>query len=238
MQLKVISTGSNGNCLLIENNKKYVMLDCGAPFKSVLKAVDFKVNDIDFCFAGHKHFDHISAIYEVNKAFIPIYSSIEMQEEFRFCYVCPIGTFMPKQIGEWVFRSFDLSHDEHNIGLLMQNTDNQQVIAYISDTGYIKSNLVGVNILICECNYIESMIQTEELQDRYRRIHSTHLSLERLLSYLSKIDKSVMHKIILVHLSDRNSDEVAMVSAVQEFTGIQTYAAHNGEVINLDFQPF
>ena len=142
------------------------------------------------------------------------------------------------EIGNWRIRSFSLEHDSDNTGFLIQHTETLQKICYITDSGFVRSNPIGVNILICECNYIESLIQTEELQDRYRRIHSTHLSLERLLSYLSKIDKSVMHKIVLVHLSDKNSDEKAMVSAVQEFTGIQTFAAHNGETIDLNEQPF
>jgi phosphoribosyl 1,2-cyclic phosphodiesterase len=161
-----------------------------------------------------------------------------MQEKYRFCYVCPTGTFLPKTIGNWIFKGFELSHDELNLGFIIHNTESKQNICYICDTGYIKTAPQNINVLVVECNYIESMIQTEELEDRYRRIHSTHMSLERLLSYLSKIDKSVMHKIILVHLSDTNSNEQAMVNAVQEFTGIQTFAAHNGETIDLNETPF
>ena len=203
MEMIIVGTGSSGNCALIKDSSSYLMLDCGVPFNKVLQAIDYKVNDIQLCLLSHFHGDHILAINDVNRAFIPIYSSIEMQEKYRFCYVCPTGTFLPKTIGNWSFKGFELCHDESNMGFVIHNTESKQNICYICDTGYIKTAPQNIHVLVVECNYIESMIQTEELQDRYRRIHSTHLSLERLLSYLSKIDKSVMHKIILVHLSDR-----------------------------------
>jgi ribonuclease BN (tRNA processing enzyme) len=142
------------------------------------------------------------------------------------------------EIGNWKIRSFALEHDSDNTGFLIEHKETLQRTCYITDSGFCRSNPIGVHHLIIECNYQDELLKSEEMEDRFRRVKSTHMSLERLLSWLSKIDKSVMHKIILVHLSDRNSNEQAMVSAVQEFTGIQTYAAHNGETIDLSDVPF
>jgi phosphoribosyl 1,2-cyclic phosphodiesterase len=134
--------------------------------------------------------------------------------------------------------TFKLEHDSDNTGFLIQHKETKQIIMYATDSGFIRTAPLGVNILIIECNFMESLVKTEEMEDRFKRVFSTHMSLERLLSYLSKIDKSVMHKIILVHLSDRNSHEATMISEVEKTTGIKTFAAHNGETIDLNPCPF
>lgn len=238
MNLKVIGSSSKGNCILIQNNGKYVMLDCGMPFEKVLKAVDFKVSDIDFCFACHRHSDHISAIDDVNKAFIPIYSSADVKETYPFVNVCPIGDEPIKCVGEYGFKSFELQHDEHNIGLILKHFPTDRIIAYICDTGFVKAMPIGVSILIIECNYINAMLHVPEMEERYVRVKETHMSLERLESYLKKIDRSKLTHIILVHLSDRNADEAFMVKSISDLTGVQVTAASNGKNINLDEIPW
>jgi len=111
-------------------------------------------------------------------------------------------------------------------------------VLYLTDTGYIKAAPVGVNILIVECNFVEALIRVEEMEDRFKRVKSSHMSLERLVSWLKKIDRSKLTHIVLIHLSDSNSDEKLMVDTIKELTGVQVFAAHNGETICLDEIPF
>ena len=184
-------------------------------------------------------FDHSRSIELLLRQYVEVVMSEATRKELEFTdWYQHLHTKEYNEIGNWRVRSFALEHDSDNTGFYIQHKETKQNVIYATDSGFIRSNPIGCHVLIIECNFIESLIHTDDMEDRFKRVYSTHMSLERLLSWLSKIDKSVMHKIILVHLSDRNSNEQAMVSAVQEFTGIQTFAARNGEVVNLDFQPF
>lgn len=64
------------------------------------------------------------------------------------------------------------------------------------------------------------------------------MSLNRLCDTLQANDLSQAVKIILVHLSDKRSDEKRMVETVQELTGIETIAADAGMSIELNLTPF
>lgn len=236
MRLHILGNNSAGNCYLIEENSHYLMLDCGVSFNEVLKAVKFKVNDIVACCVSHFHADHCSSIADINKAFIPIYAG-ERSDAYPFVRELPTD-------GDWAnvgdgkfLRSFRLDHDESNYGFVVTGFRKGQSLAYISDTGFIKANPKGLQILIVECNFIEALLKTNE-EDRYKRIYSSHMSLERLCKWLSKIDRSKLQKIILVHLSDTNSSERIMIETIKELTGIETIAPKNGDIISLEPTPF
>jgi phosphoribosyl 1,2-cyclic phosphodiesterase len=145
------------------------------------------------------------------------------------------------KVRNWVIRPFETFHDAPgSLGYLIENTVEDIKIAYITDTGYIRYTFPGLNVLIVECNFEEATIEKnrEEMADRYLRVRESHMSLERLLSYLSKTDKSQLRKIILVHLSDNNSTESTMTDKVKAATGVDVYAANEGQVISLDRTPF
>ena len=51
MNYKIVSSGSQGNCVIIEN----LMIDCGIAYKDLEKYLP----DIDYLFITHKHGDHL-----------------------------------------------------------------------------------------------------------------------------------------------------------------------------------
>ena len=151
-----------------------------------------------------------------------------------------LHTDADKQItlGNWIIKSFKLEHDTDNVGYIMYNTQTKQRICYITDSGFCRYIPTDINILIIECNYINAMLHVPEMEERYMRIKGSHMSLERLCSYLSKIDRGKLQHIILIHLSDTNSDAMLMVKTIHDLTGVDTRAASNGDNINLDEIPF
>lgn len=56
MRMKVVGTGSSGNCyLLFDDEGRALVLDCGVKLESVKKALDFNVSCISGCFVSHSH---------------------------------------------------------------------------------------------------------------------------------------------------------------------------------------
>lgn len=75
MNIIFSSTGSDGNCTVIENeNKELIMVDCGIPIKQIDKAIGYRVPSILACLCTHKHFDHSASHKDVTLKSIPLYA--------------------------------------------------------------------------------------------------------------------------------------------------------------------
>ena len=53
MTLTVLSSGSSGNCYVIQNETEALIIEAGVPFKEVKKALDFNVMKIKGVIASH-----------------------------------------------------------------------------------------------------------------------------------------------------------------------------------------
>jgi ribonuclease BN (tRNA processing enzyme) len=131
-------------------------------------------------------------------------------------------------------KSFDSEHDlPGTLGFMIQNRLSDGVICYITDSGFVKTAPKGVQTLIIECNYVDELMDYSETKEVQMRTKESHMSLERLKSYLGKIDLSELKTVVLVHLSDRHSNERQMVREIQEITHARVFAAHAGDIYDL-----
>lgn len=53
--LKVLATGSKGNCYLLQAGNDKLLLECGIPYKEILKGLDFNLNGVQGCLISHEH---------------------------------------------------------------------------------------------------------------------------------------------------------------------------------------
>lgn len=133
------------------------------------------------------------------------------------------------KIGTWTVKPFKCVHDaEGTVGYFISQGENR--IVYMTDTAYSRYTFEGLTHLYIECNHsveiMRSHVHGGDIHaDRYRRTRQNHMSLETLLSFLDEIDKSRLQEIVLLHLSDGNSDEKAFKEAVQKKAGCPVYVA-------------
>jgi hypothetical protein len=64
------------------------------------------------------------------------------------------------------------------------------------------------------------------------------MSLDRLVSYLDKAKMPNLRNVVIVHLSDSNSNEAHMLDELRKKTGVTVDAAREGLTVNLDKVPF
>lgn len=55
MLLKVVGTGSSGNCYILENENEALILEAGCRMKSALKTIDYNVSKISGVLITHEH---------------------------------------------------------------------------------------------------------------------------------------------------------------------------------------
>ena len=58
MKLKVLGSGSSGNCYILENDNEALIIEAGLPFMKVKKALNFNVMKIKAVLITHIHSDH------------------------------------------------------------------------------------------------------------------------------------------------------------------------------------
>lgn len=134
LEYEVISSGSKGNAVKIEN----VLVDCGVPYKRIKKAL----YHVDYLLITHKHRDHIiKRTYELIRKDFPNITVITNLEVAKFVnddvdYV--IGLREPLEVGEYTFEAFKCVHDVMTYGYFWSWTDPEteevKNIIYATDT--------------------------------------------------------------------------------------------------------
>ena len=73
MRLKVLGSGSKGNCYILENETEALVIEAGLPLMEVKRALDFNVKKIKAVIVSHVHGDHHKYWHEYVMAGIPVF---------------------------------------------------------------------------------------------------------------------------------------------------------------------
>ncbi|HDY88546.1 MAG TPA: MBL fold metallo-hydrolase [bacterium] len=147
------------------------------------------------------------------------------------------------QIGSWRVMAFDVSHDcEQPYGYLIHSEQTGNIL-FVTDTGYVNHRFDNLNNIIVELNYsdeiLESNIASGRLHGSMRnRVYNTHISLSVLIDLLKANDLTHVANIVLVHLSDTNSNAEEFKQAVIDATGKNVIIADKDMTINFSKTPF
>ena len=55
MNIKVIGSGSSGNCYRIDDGKTALLIECGLPIKKIKEKLNFNLTGICGCLLSHSH---------------------------------------------------------------------------------------------------------------------------------------------------------------------------------------
>ena len=230
IELQTLASGSTGNAYLLSNGASALLLEAGISIKLLRQRSGFRLSGLDGALVSHEHQDHAAAVPELMQMGVDVYLSRGTADALgtsghRLHTVRALERF---QIGSWTVLPFDTVHDaEEPLGFLL--TDGTHKILYATDTRYLLNRFRGVTHWLIECNHSQKLLR-ESVNEGHvhpslaHRVRWNHMSLETLQRMLGANDLSRAEAIHLLHLSDDNSDEDGFVRAIQEQTGIPTYA--------------
>jgi phosphoribosyl 1,2-cyclic phosphodiesterase len=242
MEIKILASGSKGNCYVIDDGQTKLLLEAGIPFKQIQKALDFKVSEIHGCLISHSHADHSRAAAELARLGFEVYASegtltaLNIESFYYTHSVWSRETGEQFQIRSWNILAFPVEHDASEpLGFLLQ-TGSERLL-YATDTAYIRYRFEGLTHLMLECNYSLDLIkdnvaagETERVVKR--RVIKSHMSLETVKSLLIANDLSKVVAVYLLHLSSANSSAENFKVEIQKLIGKPVYIAQeNGGVI-------
>lgn len=247
MELKILGSGSSGNCYIFDNGKEALVVECGISFKDVQRAVDFNVSRIVGALISHEHQDHAKHLWHFRDARIPVYMS-----EGTFNEVCRgrrggfpliLHAGHETQIGGFTVLPFGTQHDAAEpLGFLIKHVEMGNVL-FATDTYYLSYTFADLNNILIECNYsvniLEANIATGNLPRALRdRTVKSHCSLCTCREILLANDLSKVNNIVLIHLSDGNSNAADFQREIFDISGKNVFVAAAGMTLSFNKTPF
>lgn len=207
--IKVIATGSEGNCCIISDGWTSIIIDVGV---HVVNAASMGIEGV---LLSHEHGDHCKFVHIIAHAGIKVYAT---KGTFRAIGAARVGSAMRhiveygKQfsIGTFKIIPFEVNHDAAEpCGYYIKNRANE-TICFISDTGSIEHIEAKADCYMLEANYDEETLD-RRLEDGeiYEGLHARltsdfgHLSVQQATTWVEANASKESH-IILLHKSKDN----------------------------------
>lgn len=241
MLIKTIGTGSSGNAYALMINDDILLLECGMKFSEVKKAIDFQADKIQGCLLTHEHLDHAKYLKNYLNAGINVYGTKETFEklnQFGSSFIRCVQKDVKQKAGNFTIIPFGVNHDAVNPVNYLISHPRYGLILFITDTNKIPYTFKDVKCYLIEANFSE-----KKLREKYytstnnkwinTRVFNSHLSIEGCIRYLNQCNLLNTEKIVLIHLSDTQSDERLFKQKIIEEIGVDCSVASNGMLINL-----
>lgn len=208
MNLKTISTGSDGNCyILTSESGKRLVLDAGVSKAEIIKGCNFDVKSIAGVVVTHAHKDHARSAEDLIKAGLTVWQPY-LDEHSKIPWV---------RFGEFSVYGFDMPHNGvQNRGFLI-SVDNQTIL-YMTDMEYCPYSFKSykVNHMLIECNYRKDYINAD--LPNYEHKVRGHCELNTTLGIINANATYALQTVILCHMGqgigdiDKVLDEVRKVA--------------------------
>ena len=210
--LKVIGSGSEGNCYLLDCAGEILVIECGCPLKEVKKALNFDLTHIKGAVIGHFHGDHAKYRKEFESLGVEVFAPYDT-DKMR----------VNKQIGGYTIQAFRIPHgDVKCFGFLINHKSGERVL-YLSDFSYTEFNFTGckINHFLIECNYQDKYVDTESANFKHKV--ADHASLKVCRDFIKANVTPYMKSILLIHLGKDSTNPEECVAGIEKIVDCNTF---------------
>lgn len=252
MQLNILGSSSAGNGYILQNETEALVIEAGVSVKLVKQAVNFNVRKIVGCLISHEHGDHAQFAKVYSESGIKLISSLGTAKALQGNGQTPliesrkitvVENRSQYKFGNFIVMPFDVVHDcAQPFGFLIQHPETGTVL-FLTDSVYSPYTFSGLNNIIVEANYSIDIIKEKAgdgmlplfLKDR---VIKSHLSIDNCVDLLKANDLRAVNNIVLIHLSNGNSNAAQFRERVTRETGKTVTIAEPGININFNSKPF
>ena len=247
MDLICLGSSSSGNCYILQNQNEALVIEAGVSLKDVKKAVNFNISKVVGCMVSHEHGDHAKYVKDFLKARINVWMSEETLRNVKYDKSDFLPFFAESgskiKIGGFTVLPFGVKHDAAEpLGFLIKHEE-IGLLLFITDSFYVPYTFTGLTNIMIECNYrmdlLQEGIQSGRIPNKLRdRTLESHMSIDTCRKALLANDLSKVNNIILLHLSDGNSNAEEFKEDIRLATGKRVHIAEKGLNIKLNKHPF
>lgn len=253
MKLRILNSGSAGNCYIFDNGTDALVIEAGVRFNEVKQAMNFDISRINGCLVSHEHGDHSKYAIDFMDARIKVFGSkgtfdalsqkMKIDRYRDSSMINELQKGMQNIIGAFRVIPFDVQHDcAEPLGFLIFHPDMGTTL-FATDTYYLKYTFKGLNNIMLECNYRDDILQSNVMKGNIqpfllKRTIQSHMSYDTCIKTLKANDLTAVHNIVLIHLSSANSNASEFKKGVQDLTGKVVNVAEKGMTLNFGRTPF
>lgn len=230
MQMTVVSSGSSGNCYVLQGRRSSLLLECGVRPERVMKDVPrLDWSKLSGVLVSHEHGDHAGYAKRFMQLGVDVYASsgtlsaIGLQHQ-RHAF--ELTSFSPRwvgDIGEFKVYPFNVEHDAAEpLGFIIEHQECGRIL-FVTDTRSCGCTFRKMELdhIMVEANYgdeiIDRRVETAEIPiSQASRVKMTHMSIRSACELLRANETGNLKTVTLIHLSDRNSDEGRFVKMAEE----------------------
>lgn len=232
-EIRCIGSSSAGNGYIVVAGDDRLLLECGVKPHSILRALDWNVRGVK-ALVSHRHNDHSKYIPQMQKYGITVYSNADVAQSclgvvgLKHLQTCAVGNFTVTPLS--------VEHNVPNFAYIIDHPATGRIV-FATDCISFPYNINDISTLLLECNYSRQMLMDAVMgAEDVRNKSEYHLDVDDFLETVSRLVKcqksSVIRNIVLIHLSDRLSDEATFVARTKSVAGdANVYAADAGVVI-------
>jgi phosphoribosyl 1,2-cyclic phosphodiesterase len=245
MRLTILGSSSAGNCYILHNETEALILEAGLRFTEVRKALNFQTSKIVGLLCTHEHGDHAGYLQEYIKAGIPVCASrgTLSAKGIDTNVIKPTQAEKTTVFGGFRIMGFNAVHDcKEPFGFLINHAETGTIL-FATDTADILYNFAGMNNLLIEANYSDEIVYDNiykgKLNAKHQeRVMQSHMSLSTCERFLQGNDMKGVNNIVLIHLSDGNSNAVQFKEHIARATGKTVHVADKNMTIEFNKSPF
>lgn len=225
MTLTVLGSGSSGNCYIVGDDEERILIDCGLPYKEILRGLNYNIMNISAVLVSHEHKDHIMSATNFSKLGIPVYSC---ESASHVCKgIASVSALKPFSAGKFDFVGFPLPHDETpNMGFLVRHPRMGSLL-YMTDLAYSPYSFRGVHVnhMMVECNYCEANLDVND--SAYRHRINGHAGLKTTMGIIRANMTEDLKTVTIIHISKNYGDVDRMLNEVKSIVpeGVAVNAA-------------
>ncbi len=242
--IKCLGSGSSGNCFILDNK---LILDAGLSFKKIKDGISYdNLANIEACLVTHCHGDHSKSVHKLASYQTKIYGTKGTNDALKFDlheYIqknfIDMTYYQLYETESYYIIAFEAVHDcIEPSGFLIQEKSTGEVLLFATDTAVIKAKAKRIDFMLVEANYRDAELfknYESGIIDKARltRVMDTHLSFEGLQKYLRVARTPHLKKIMLMHLSNENSNEREFVEELENEFFIDTIGMAKNKIVRL-----
>ena len=238
-ELVCFSSGSQGNSYAIKCNNETLLLELGLPWKYILKGLNYDIDNIVGALVSHVHQDHANkeTIKKAIQYGIPIYSCYDVVSMYKGVNEVKKGRKIA--IGGFKIQAIPLFHNTTCFGFVIEHDEIGKAI-FCTDTCSIPYRFKNANHLWLESNYDYGLMIDHMAENVYSQSASeNHMEFNDTLEVLKENYSNDLQTIVLLHLSNGNSNANEFVKRVKETLGFNNvWVADKGLKIELCKEEF
>lgn len=240
MKLKCLGSSSKGNSYLLIGEDETLIIEAGISFKKVKEALNFDLSKVVGCCVTHEHLDHSKYAEQMQNAGIEIIGTVGTLTKCLDNHLnsCIIFYRIAAAFGGFIITAYQTIHDaEEPCAFLIEHPEMGRML-FITDTASFKYQFKGIDHLMIEANYDESIVSENAINNldmfnNIERLGNSHMSIKECEFTCGYNVYSGTKNIVLIHLSSGNSDSAWFKDTIKKKTGKPVYVADEGFEIEL-----